>query len=176
MMTALWWIAVIACIGGMLAIVLRAFYFAMMDATLHPLNRKIDKAHHDQARKNYLDSGAGSNSHSRNLPAAGLPQAQGGVGYGNSGGNEPLRSGASGRNNEGAGGDLRVDGWQPMATFPRDGEGYLVCNAELAGGDHAVVFFNEAAKDGWCLQLEEGPLYHLSSYTHWMPLPEPPKS
>jgi hypothetical protein len=63
--------------------------------------------------------------------------------------------------------------WQPMSSFPKDGNGYLVCDARTTG-NHEVVFFDDERKSPWCLGTSDGPYYHIGTFTHWMPLPAPP--
>lgn len=66
--------------------------------------------------------------------------------------------------------------WQPMATFPRDGEGYLVWDDRKLGGDPEVVFWDDEAKGagiGWCLATSDGPTYHVETFTHWAKIPGP---
>lgn len=66
--------------------------------------------------------------------------------------------------------------WQPMSTFPRDGEGYLVWNDRVMGGNPEVVFWDDEApkaSDGWCLQTDDGPAYHVAAFTHWAAIPSP---
>ena len=65
--------------------------------------------------------------------------------------------------------------WQPISTFPRDGEAYLVCDNRIMGGDHEVVWFDDEVKTGWCLATSDGPHYHIDKFTHWAKLPEPPQ-
>ncbi len=63
--------------------------------------------------------------------------------------------------------------WQPIETFPRDGNGYLVCDARTLDS-HEVVFWDDEEKTGWCLHTSDGPSYHPATFTHWMPLPDMP--
>jgi hypothetical protein len=66
--------------------------------------------------------------------------------------------------------------WRLMETFPKDGNAYLVCNAETLDGCHQVVFWDDerAEKDLWCLTIPDGPTFHRNAFTHWMELPRPP--
>lgn len=63
--------------------------------------------------------------------------------------------------------------WQPMETFPRDGEGYLVWDDRKMGGCPEVVFWDDAATTGWCLATSDGPSYHRETFTHWARIPSP---
>lgn len=63
--------------------------------------------------------------------------------------------------------------WLPMATFPRDGEGYLVWDNRKMGGDPEVVFWDDEVVGPWCLKVEDGPHYHVESFTHWARIPGP---
>lgn len=64
--------------------------------------------------------------------------------------------------------------WQPMATFPRDGNGYLVWDDRKMGGDPEVVFWNDGVRSGGrCLATSDGPIYHVETFTHWARIPGP---
>jgi len=52
-------------------------------------------------------------------------------------------------------------GWQPIATAPRDGTRVLVCEHDAPLGDVSVDWLDKDGK--W-----------LGSPTHWRPLPAPP--
>lgn len=69
---------------------------------------------------------------------------------------------------------LPAGSWQPMETFPRDGESYLVCDRRILDGFQQVVFFDDEAKNRWCLSTSDGPTFHFDAFTHWMKLPRPP--
>lgn len=69
--------------------------------------------------------------------------------------------------------------WQPIETAPKDGSFVLLCRR---GGDYeyatqvyvgAYVPFDDDPGDS--VWLADG-LYHSDGvFTHWMPLPEPPR-
>lgn len=63
--------------------------------------------------------------------------------------------------------------WEPIETFPRDGDGYLVCNDRVIGGNCEVVFFDDEATTGWCFATMDGPNYHPETFTHWARIPLP---
>jgi len=64
--------------------------------------------------------------------------------------------------------------WQPIETAPKDGTGILVCDAAIAGGSMNVVSYtNEDWPQVW--ETQEFSVYHVDAFTHWMPLPEPPR-
>ena len=63
--------------------------------------------------------------------------------------------------------------WQTIKTAPKDGNSILAANI---GGVMEVVFWDDEAQlatHHW--QTSDGPAYHNDLFTHWMPLPEPPK-
>lgn len=66
--------------------------------------------------------------------------------------------------------------WQPIETAPRDGDMILLWNGRGKGEGMFVgawVLFDEDPSE--YLWLADG-LYHDDDYfTHWMPLPDPPK-
>jgi hypothetical protein len=67
---------------------------------------------------------------------------------------------------------LKEREWQDISTFPRDGEGYLACHANYAGGIQEVVYWDGDKPDypfGG-----ESVNFAPSRFTHWRPLPEPP--
>jgi hypothetical protein len=69
--------------------------------------------------------------------------------------------------------------WQPMATFPQDGESYLVWNDRVLGGNPEVVFWEEESilfESGRCLATSDGPTYHVANFTHWAKVPGPSAS
>jgi hypothetical protein len=65
--------------------------------------------------------------------------------------------------------------WQPMATFPRDGHGYLVCDDRTLENFEVVFWDDDAtnAQHGWCLSTSDGPTYHVEAFTHWARVPLP---
>jgi len=61
-----------------------------------------------------------------------------------------------------------VDGWQPMETAPRDGGDILL----TYGGDDCTV-----ARPNGDGSFDDGDFRdHMSGFTHWMPLPQPPNN
>lgn len=60
--------------------------------------------------------------------------------------------------------------WQPISTAPKDG--FFLAYTPNFGG-HCAVW----KADLYWLGMDRGTPEHLSSkgFTHWMPLPEPPK-
>jgi hypothetical protein len=66
--------------------------------------------------------------------------------------------------------------WQPIENAPKDGEDILVWGPSLG---RLVVSWDEecASSQGgdfpW--MTLDGPSYFKDAFTHWMPLPEPPK-
>lgn len=63
--------------------------------------------------------------------------------------------------------------WRPIETAPKDETEILVCDARIYGGFYQVVF---CSQPGWHWQTSDGPVFHPSAFTHWMPLPEPPSA
>lgn len=65
--------------------------------------------------------------------------------------------------------------WRPIETASKDETEILVCDARICGGFYQVVFWNDiSSHPGWHWQTSDGPAFHQSAFTHWMPLPEPP--
>ncbi|QPF81705.1 hypothetical protein IC762_12475 [Bradyrhizobium genosp. L] len=82
---------------------------------------------------------------------------------------EDLLTGVA-RSSEQTGGD-----WQPIETFPRDGEAYLVCDDRLLDGFHQVVFWDDDNDETeWRLATSDGPTFHIRAFTHWKRLPVRP--
>lgn len=65
-------------------------------------------------------------------------------------------------------------GWRPIASFPKDGELYLVCDDRSLDGDHQVVFWDEDLETPFKLHTPDGPAFHEAAFTHWQPLPSAP--
>ena len=65
-------------------------------------------------------------------------------------------------------------GWRPIASFPKDGELYLVCDDRSLDGDHQVVFWDEDLETPFKLHTPDGPAFHEAAFTHWQPLPPAP--
>ena len=63
--------------------------------------------------------------------------------------------------------------WQPIETAPRDGGDFLASNFEVYGGFAQVVFWSD---DRRMFTVKDGDFgYGAKFFTHWMPLPNPPK-
>lgn len=60
--------------------------------------------------------------------------------------------------------------WQPISTFPRDGETYLATNNCVEGGFSQVVYWE---RDRLAVQ-DVGISYDPAFFTHWMSIPKPP--
>lgn len=61
-----------------------------------------------------------------------------------------------------------VDGWQAIETAPRDGGDILL----TYGGDDCTV-----ARPNGDGSFDDGDFRdHMSGFTHWMPLPQPPNN
>jgi hypothetical protein len=62
--------------------------------------------------------------------------------------------------------------WQPIETAPKDGTRILVWDSY---DDETVVFWSSSVKD-WRLNVAGSYAEDdCHTFTHWMPLPEPPK-
>lgn len=57
--------------------------------------------------------------------------------------------------------------WEPIATFPRDGEAYLADDDRVDGGFPQVVFWDDGAL---CVSDTETK-YSLGFFTHWAKIP-----
>lgn len=68
-----------------------------------------------------------------------------------------------------------TEGWQDIATAPRDGTRILGINDR---GQFVIEFDADWGSDGWWMvsdgKFDERPL-RGSEPTHWMPLPTPPQ-
>jgi hypothetical protein len=64
--------------------------------------------------------------------------------------------------------------WQPIATAPKDGRAILACATKLLDWVQ-VVWWNDEGRDPHFWSVSDGPTYHKDMFTHWMPLPDPPK-
>lgn len=61
--------------------------------------------------------------------------------------------------------------WQPMTTFPSDGNPYLAIDDRVNGGFPQIVFWDEGA-----LRVSDAKIvYGVRFFTHWarVPLPTP---
>lgn len=66
--------------------------------------------------------------------------------------------------------------WRPIEAAPKDGEGILVTDARVIGWTQVVYWDDEATTDwGWARDDIDSH-WHKDMFTHWMPLPEPPKA
>jgi hypothetical protein len=64
--------------------------------------------------------------------------------------------------------------WQDISTAPKDGTEILVCNVDVLRGHMNVVSYTEEDyPQVW--ETQEFCAYHKDAFTHWMPLPSPPK-
>lgn len=63
--------------------------------------------------------------------------------------------------------------WQDIETAPRDGTEILICHAE--SGTMLVAGWDKRERDDWPWCTADGPSYHRSFASHWMPLPEAPR-
>lgn len=62
--------------------------------------------------------------------------------------------------------------WQPIETAPKDGTDIVVVDADTAFAQ--VASYEPAPDPAWVWVVTDGVTYHESTFTHWMPLPEPP--
>ena len=68
--------------------------------------------------------------------------------------------------------------WQPIETAPKDGRLILVANIDGAKQNPSVVYYENGS-----LSFDITPHFRasthevitVSAFTHWMPLPDPPK-
>ena len=68
-----------------------------------------------------------------------------------------------------------IGDWKPIETAPKDDNAILVCNAKYQDGFMQVVYFKPADScPEWLWATSDGPTFHENTFTHWMPLPEPP--
>lgn len=61
--------------------------------------------------------------------------------------------------------------WQPISTFPKDGDGYLAVDSRVLDGFPQIVFWDEGA-----LHVPDAEIaYNEHFFTHWarIPLPSP---
>jgi hypothetical protein len=73
-----------------------------------------------------------------------------------------------------AAGCMVVPGWRDIASAPRDGTDILVLWGDGTGAC-LVVSWDEGASDPkWPWLTLDGPNYHLTAFSHWMPLPASP--
>lgn len=63
--------------------------------------------------------------------------------------------------------------WQPIETFPRDGEAYLATDNRVEGGFPQVVYWEDTGR----LAVPDAQISYVPHFfTHWMPLPAPPET
>jgi hypothetical protein len=67
--------------------------------------------------------------------------------------------------------------WQPIETAPKDGTWVLLYDkrsdlAEVAQWDSDKTYFDDCPIYGW--HTANGIDYMTLTFTHWMPMPEPP--
>lgn len=71
------------------------------------------------------------------------------------------------------------DWWRPIETAPKDGREFLAVNKNKPAVTYRVVYFDEEAPDALCWHVEDagnGFNHHRDFFTHWMPLPPPPRA
>ncbi len=62
--------------------------------------------------------------------------------------------------------------WQPIETAPKDGTQIIAWGENIG---HIVTEYAPFNGTDWVWVTLDGPDYHVSAFTHWMPLPAPPK-
>jgi len=68
------------------------------------------------------------------------------------------------------------DGWQPIETAPKDGtEIQVFARTEEGAEMQQVAHWDGAPTAEWPWQVSDGSAYHRGLFTHWRPLPIPPK-
>lgn len=69
-------------------------------------------------------------------------------------------------------------GWQPIATAPRDGQQILLAYSDFFLSDHEnrkPVVIGSWDEDVWDIPFDDD--WRLDTdFSHWMPLPAPPKA
>ena len=69
-----------------------------------------------------------------------------------------------------------MSGWQPIETAPKDGTYILLHNDRLLGPPYIAQWCAEYPDFGECwLGPADISLHNPIFFTHWMPLPEPPR-
>ena len=63
--------------------------------------------------------------------------------------------------------------WQPIETAPKDGTDIIAYG--LSMGMIIVGYDDKAKHPKFPWATDDGPQYNAHAFTHWMPLPEPPK-
>lgn len=64
------------------------------------------------------------------------------------------------------------DEWQPIGTAPHDTTFILACHEGQP--DSVRMVYSDLKNTGWWSAYGSG-WYPAKAFTHWMPLPEPPK-
>lgn len=64
-------------------------------------------------------------------------------------------------------------GWSTIDSAPKDGDDFLAISEE--NGFAQVVYWDDERGDDWVWTVADGVTYHKNVFTHWMPLPPPPK-
>lgn len=66
--------------------------------------------------------------------------------------------------------------WRPIESAPRDGAAFLATDCRT--NSHRVVWFDDEASPPFIWHVDDasdGFNHHAGFFTHWMPLPEPPR-
>ena len=64
--------------------------------------------------------------------------------------------------------------WQSIETAPKDGT-YILAWSPFGYGHVVVAFDDKATMPGWSWRTLNRTSYSLTTFTHWILLPEPPK-
>lgn len=67
-----------------------------------------------------------------------------------------------------------LEGWQPISTAPKDGRPFIGGREGAAGDVGAVQVLR--SKDKWPGFYSVPGDYSAKNFTHWQPLPDPPRS
>ena len=63
--------------------------------------------------------------------------------------------------------------WQPIATIPNNGEHVILAERDPYS---IIVGKYNSKRESYHIELEDGETFRsLHDFSHWMPLPEPPK-
>ena len=66
--------------------------------------------------------------------------------------------------------------WRPIESAPKDGAAFLAVDARSQS--HRVVWFDDEAKPPFVWHVDDASgwfNHHADFFTHWLPLPAPPK-
>jgi hypothetical protein len=70
--------------------------------------------------------------------------------------------------------------WQPIETAPKDGDCILLLSAHKGEGvSYRVAYWDEEGRKYFQWHVDDsadGFNHHDNFFTHWMPLPQPPKA